>query len=161
MTFGDISGLEQTAIFSALANLGVGGMAPSLGEVCCGGQCRVYKVSFEDSPSLAVRVPINASTANLDETITILDSEWKVLRLLEAKGFRWAPKPCARNLSFDNPIQRPFLVLTWIEGSQLLWNEVFPPRPLRDTLLAQMATIQMSLIGCTFEESMYTAIGQM
>lgn len=151
--------MDPENIFAAVSQLGIGGAAPSLDEEFRGGQCRVYKLSFQARESLAVRVPLYISAGSPDEIIGALSTEWTTLQTLEAKGFRWAPRCHGRSLTFDNPVKHPFLVLAWVEGSKLGWDEDFPPRPLRDTLLGQMAAIQMSLIECTLENGSTTATG--
>ena len=81
---------------------------------------------------------------------------WKraFLRTLEAKGFPWSPHYRGSSLTFDNPIEYPFVVLDWAEGNPLKWDDNFPSQPIRDSLLAQIAEIQQSLIMCTLETRM-------
>ncbi|KAF6805203.1 hypothetical protein CPLU01_16004 [Colletotrichum plurivorum] len=83
--------------------------------------------------------------------ISALRTEWRTLQKLEAKGFVWSPKPLGCNLTLDNPVKHPFLVLEWAEGSHTCWNDTFPARPLRDKFLSQLAAIHTSLIECTIE----------
>ncbi|CEJ89231.1 hypothetical protein VHEMI05086 [[Torrubiella] hemipterigena] len=75
--------------------------------------------------------------------------ERHIFQTLEAKGFTWFSHYRGASLTFDNPIKYPFLVLEWIEGSS--------SQPIRGTLLAQIAQIQLSLISSTLEERSITA----
>lgn len=122
-----------------------------------GGQCRIFKLTFRDKESLAVRVPLYMSVCSQFEKIPVVEMEVEIVQMLEAKGFRWAPKCRGYSLSFDNPLKHPFIVLTWIEGSRLPWNTSFPKQPHRDGLLRQIASIQLSLIECTLENRSTTA----
>lgn len=146
--------LDPENIVAAVAQLGIGGTGPSLDAMFDGGQCRVYKLSFQDRESVAVRAPRHMSGGSPDGIISALRTEHETLQTLEAKGFRWAPECHGSSMTFDNPVRQPFLVLAWAEGSNLVWNKGCPPRPLRDTLLGQMAEIQASLIECTLETGM-------
>lgn len=80
--------------------------------------------------------------------------ETRIFRTLEAKGFPWSPHYRGSSLTFDNPIEYPFVVLDWAEGNPLKWDDNFPSQPIRDSLLAQIAEIQQSLIMCTLETRM-------
>ncbi|KAF2400119.1 hypothetical protein EJ06DRAFT_530869 [Trichodelitschia bisporula] len=144
------------SIIAAVSELGIGGTTPSLDVVFSGGQCQIYKLSFADHESLAVRIPHRVDD-NPDSIIYGLYAEWQVVQKLEDKGFRWAPRCRGRSRTFDNPVGYPFLVLTWVEGSTLRWGENVPPQPQRDELLWQLAAIQLSLIHCTQEEGSVTA----
>ncbi|KAI0147291.1 hypothetical protein GGR57DRAFT_515840 [Xylariaceae sp. FL1272] len=142
---------EPRKIFAAVSQIGLGGEAPVLDEEFRGGQCRIFKLSFQNESDLAVRVPICTRGHNQVQMIPIVKTEATILQMLEAKGFRWAPKCRGFNLSVDNPIRHPFIVLTWVKGSSLAWDTQFPQQPHRDSLLGQMASIQLSLIECTLE----------
>lgn len=144
--------LEPTDILAAVAELGVGGNGAFIDGEFNGGECRVFKISFNDQTSIAVRVPHH--TNNDDDIIAMLQIEVHILRMLEAKGFHWSPRCCGFSLTFDNPIKYPFIVLTWVEGSPLTWDDNFPPQPLRGVLLDKVASIQLSLIQCTLEKRM-------
>lgn len=91
---------------------------------------------------------------SLNDIAYTIEAEWRILKLLEAKGFPWAPKPRGCSLAFDNPLKYPFIVLDWIEGDTLYWGEEFPSQPLRDKLLDQLAEIQMSLLERTLNDGM-------
>ncbi|KAI1733646.1 kinase-like domain-containing protein [Xylaria scruposa] len=149
--------LEPDNILAAVVQLGIGGNVPSVVAEFNGGECRVFKIRFKDEASLAVRVLHPTDDCNHDNTIAAIQTEVRILQTLEEKGFRWAPRYRGASLTFDNPVKHPFIVLTWIEGSPLLWDENFPPPPIRDALLAQLASIQHSLITCTLENGSTTA----
>ncbi|KAH8159323.1 hypothetical protein CIB48_g8914 [Xylaria polymorpha] len=157
MASSDCLDFEPRNIFAAISQLGLGGESPVLDDEFRGGQCRIFKLSFRDKESLAVRVPLYMSVCSPLEKIPVVKMEVEILEMLEAKGFRWAPKCRGYSQSFDNPLKHPFIVLTWIEGSRLPWNTSFPKQPYRDGLLRQIASIQLSLIECTLETRSTTA----
>lgn len=144
-------------ILSAVSQLRTDSAAPALTKRFDGGQCRVFKVDFADGESWAVRVPIFVRDASQDNIIDLLESEARVVEELERKNFRWAAKLRGCSLTFNNAVGYPFIALTWIPGSQLLWSDNFPERPLRDKVLSQIALIHASLIECTKEPSMSNA----
>lgn len=145
------AGLEPKNILVAVSQIGIVGHCPFLAGELCGGECRVFKLSFGNEASVAVRVPHPDDNNSHDNTIATLQTEVNILKTLEAKGFLWAPRCLGTSLTFDNPIKHPFIVLTWAEGDPLNWDECFPPRPIRDYLLGQIASIQQSLIQCTLQ----------
>jgi hypothetical protein len=150
------SDLEPKNVFAAVSQLGIGGNDPFLDGEFAGGECRIFKLSFRDeADSLAVRIPhLDPDSNGHESTIATAQGEVRIYQILKEKGFPWAPRLCGASLTFDNPVKRPFIVLAWAEGRSLpAWNESFPPRPLRDRLLAQMASIQVSLIHHTSEDS--------
>lgn len=128
---------------------------PTLRQYFDGGQCRVFKVTFADGESWAVRVPLFVRHASQDTIIHLLESEAQILEELETKGFPWAAKLRGRSLNFDNVIGYPFIALTWIPGSQLSWTDEIPTRTLRNKILHQVAMLHTSLIECTQETSMF------
>jgi hypothetical protein len=151
--------LDPQALFAAVSALGLGEPYPSLDYVFSGGQHYVYKVSFLDHESLAVRVPIYTGIAGSisstpKDVIDTVRHEERTLRTLEDAGFPWSPRCKGSSLTFDNEIGSPFLVLTWAEGSQLHWDDSLPPHPLREKVLGEIAGIQASLIECTLKTSM-------
>lgn len=117
-----------------------------------GGQCCVYKVTFCDGESWAVRVPLFIRNTSQESVTRVLADEVRVLQELEAKGFAWAARHCVSDLTFTNPVCYPFVALTWIPGTPLSWTATFPSRIQRDKILRQMAHIQASLIECTQEK---------
>ncbi|KAF9698793.1 hypothetical protein EKO04_002860 [Ascochyta lentis] len=116
-----------------------------------GGQCRIFKVDFSNRESWSVRIPIHVQSDFEDAIINILEGEQCILQELGRIGFPWAPKYYGSSLTFDNPVGFPFMALSWIEGSPLVWTPTDPPRPVRDKVLGQVAKIQMALIECTKE----------
>ncbi|KAF3063253.1 hypothetical protein CFAM422_010197 [Trichoderma lentiforme] len=141
--------LEPTSILAAVAELGVGGNGAFIDGEFNGGECRIFKISFNGQTSIAVRVPHQVD--DQDDIIAIVQTEVRILQKLDEKGFRWSPRCCGFSLTFDNPIKYPFIILTWVEGSPLTWDDNFPLQLLRGALLDQIASIQLSLITCTQE----------
>jgi hypothetical protein len=142
---------EPQNIFAAVSQIGIVGNCPFLNGEFRGGECRVFKLSFKDEASVAIRVLHPNDDSSHNNTIATVQIEVRILKELEAKGFPWAPRCLGASLTFDNPVKHPFVVLTWAEGLPLSWDENYPPRPLRDILLGQIASIQLSLIECTLQ----------
>ncbi|KKP06141.1 hypothetical protein THAR02_01744 [Trichoderma harzianum] len=126
--------LEPTSILAAVAELGVGGNGAFIDGELNGGQCRIFKISCNDQTSIAVRVPHH--TNDDDDIITMRQIEVRILQMLEANGFQWSPRCCGFSLALDNPIKYPFIILTWVEGSPLTWDDNFPPQPRRGSTSA-------------------------
>jgi hypothetical protein len=121
-----------------------------------GGECRIFKVDFSDGESWSVRIPIHVQSDSQDAIISVLRGEQDVLQEIGAADFPWAPKHHGSSFTFENLVGYPFIVLSWIEGSPLLWTANYPPRPVRNKILGQVAEIQMSLIECTKENSIFS-----
>lgn len=117
-----------------------------------GGQCRIYKTYFSDGESWSVRIPIHVQGSSKDTIISILQGEQDVLEKIGSTGFPWAPKHHGSSFTFENEVGFPFMALSWIEGSPLRWTASYPPRPIRNKILRQVAEIQISLIECTRED---------
>jgi hypothetical protein len=144
---------QEKNIFAALSHLGIGGEALRLDGEFRGGQCHIFKVDFQNTTSLAVRVPLYMdSTGSPDVKIEALRTEMRNLEALEVKGFPWSPRCRGQSLTFNNAVKHPFLVLSWLDGAALSWSEDFPPQLVRDKVLRQMAAIQLALIECTLED---------
>ncbi|KZF20524.1 hypothetical protein L228DRAFT_232091 [Xylona heveae TC161] len=138
---------------TALSHLRPDGHVPVLNDNSFyGGQCHIFKADFPDGECWAVRIPLYARYASRDGFIIQLEHEAKVLRELELKGFRWAPKLKSSSLTFENVVGYPFLALSWVQGTPLSWSEDHPPRSLRNKVLGQVALIQEALIECTKEK---------
>jgi hypothetical protein len=121
-----------------------------------GGECRIFKADFSDGESWSVRIPIHVQSDSQDAIIGVLRGEQNVLQEIGGTDFPWAPKHHGSSFTFDNLVGYPFIVLSWIEGSPLLWTANYPPRPVRNKILGQVAKIQMSLIECTKENSTFS-----
>lgn len=152
----EIPNFTPNNIFAAVSQLGIVGKCPSLDADFHGGECRVFKLSFEDKASVAVRVPHPNPEISQNSMIATVQIEAGILKSLEEKGFPWTPRCFGTSLTFDNPIKHPFIVSTWAEGLPLssCWDEESPPRPVRDSLLGQLASIQRSLLECTIQNGM-------
>lgn len=118
-----------------------------------GGQCRIYKVDFSGGRSWSVRIPTHAQGGSQQTVISILQGERNVLEDIGRKKFHWAPEHQGSDLTFGNSVGFPLLALSWIEGSPFFWTPTYPPRPVRNKVLGQIAAMQVSLIECTKENS--------
>jgi hypothetical protein len=143
---------DVKTIIAALSELGIDAEGAYLDDEFRGGQCHVFKINAPKNISLAVRVPLYMGSSECsDAKVEALKTELRILKTLEAKEFPWAPRCLGESLTFDNSVQHPFLVLSWIDGAALVWSEENPPRSVRDKVLAQLATIQLALVECTLE----------
>lgn len=146
----------------AISSFRPGGEVPVLNdEYMGGGECRIFKVHFLDGETWSVRIPIHAQSDSQDAIIGILRGELDVLQEIQeigASGFPWAPRLHGFSSTFKNSVGCPFIVLSWIEGSPLLWTADYPPRLVRNKILRQVAEIQMSLIECTKENSIFSQL---
>lgn len=120
-----------------------------------GGQCRIYKVNFDDGESWAIRIPIHMKGSQ-EQITTCFRIEQQILEEINKKGFAWAPKLHGWNDTFENEIGYPFTALSWIPGSSLAWTTTSPSRHFRNKVLAQVAEIQTSLINQTIEDRMFS-----
>ncbi|KAJ5654575.1 hypothetical protein N7490_001578 [Penicillium lividum] len=147
--------LHDDGIPLAAAQLRPDGQVPVLSNSFEDLRCQIFKVDFEDE-SWVIRVP-NIFEDSLELRIHLLEAEVSTLTELEEQGFRWAPKLKGYDLTFDNPIGRPFIAVTWLQGNQLAWSDDSPARPIRDKILQQLAKIQAALIECSQEKRATTA----
>ena len=126
-----------------------------------GGHCQVYKLGLSDQTTWAVRIPIHARNAPREVIISQLQCEIEVLELLNAKGFKWAPKLIGHDLSYDNEVGFPLIILSWLPGNPLRWNDDIPlHRCDRDKILQQITQIILQLIQCTKAKSKYHTINR-
>lgn len=124
-----------------------------------GGHCQVYKLGFSDQTTWAVRIPIHARNAPKEVIITQLQCEIENLKRLNANGFDWAPKLIGYDLTYDNEVGFPLIVLSWIPGDPLEWNDTVPlHRCDRDKVLQQIIKLVLQLIQCTKVKSKHTSM---
>lgn len=132
-------------------------LANTLAHPLSGGHCQIYKLRFSDQTICAVRVPIHARNAPKDTIISQLQREIDILNFLDANGFKWAPKLIGHDLSYDNEVGFPFIMLSWLPGDPLRWNDTTPlHRCDRDKILRQVIDIILQLIHCTGGKSKST-----
>ena len=103
-----------------------------------------------------MRVPVYMD--HDDAKINALCTELHTLQTLQEKGFPWAPRCRGSSLSFNNAVRHPFMLLTWVNGVTLPWDETVPARAVRDKVLTQMAAIQLALIEYTYKDGTYLSI---
>lgn len=144
----------EEGIPAAVSHLQPGHQVPTVNGHFDAGQCRVFKVDFADGESWAVRVPLFLRHASREFIIYLVEHEADVLEELGKKEFRWVAKLRGHSATFDNAVGHPFIAYSWIPGRQLSWSDGFPPRPIRDKVLGQVAVIHASLVECTKESSM-------
>lgn len=117
-----------------------------------GKQCFIYVVRFPTGDTWAVRVPVHISHLPPEVIASFVEDEVSILKRLEASGFRWSPRLLAYDSQSSNPIGFPYMVLSWIDGTQLEWSDTVPPlRESRNKILQQIADIIFELADCTTE----------
>ncbi|KAJ6037254.1 hypothetical protein N7540_001533 [Penicillium herquei] len=137
----------------AISQIRTDGQVPITSEQFVGMNYRVFKVDFSDNESWAIRVPLVSNLIRKDLSQDVLscmvDNEVQILKELEEKGFKWAPRLRGHDSTFYNPIGCPFIAVTWLSGKVLGWTEESPQKPLRNNILEQLAEIHIFLIECT------------
>lgn len=113
---------------------------------------RIFKFLHNAMDHIAVRVslPVAGPRAMIAERVA---NETRMLRRLREENFAWAPQLLGCHWWFDNPIQWPFVVVSWIEGSPMLWTDTHPAMSLRRPFLMDLYRIQEKLISATLETS--------
>ncbi|KAI0154380.1 hypothetical protein GGR57DRAFT_113311 [Xylariaceae sp. FL1272] len=112
---------------------------------------RTYGVEFPNGDAWAVRLPW-LGTPNLDagSVMDLVKHEMDILRDLKVSGFRWSPRLIGGDITFQNPMKHPYLVVTWIHGRHLEWTQNYPPKQdQRDKVLRQLVDIQLEMISST------------
>ncbi|KAK5662929.1 hypothetical protein OQA88_6341 [Cercophora sp. LCS_1] len=147
-------------ILAAISAVGVNSEGLFLDSEFRGGQCHIPKLSPPADTGVdtkTLRLPVYMDHGCHDAKIDVLHTELRTLQTLQEKGFPWAPRCRGSSLSFDNAVRHPFVLLTWVDGVELFWDENVPARTVRDKVLTQMAAIQLTLIECTQENGVATA----
>lgn len=115
-----------------------------------GGQCTTYGVQFPDGSTSAVRVPLHLQDQSPEFITYLTEQEVSILKRLEECGFVWSPRVLAYDSGFDNLLNYPYMVVSWIEGKPLRWSYSVPAsNGIRQKVLRQMATILFELVSCT------------
>jgi hypothetical protein len=83
---------------------------------------------------------------------TAVESEISILVRLARANFLWSPRPITYSLDFNNHLQYPYMILSWIDGKQLKWSDKTPTEAARDKVLRQLASITFELLRCTARE---------
>jgi aminoglycoside phosphotransferase (APT) family kinase protein len=142
-------------LHAAISALQKDGRIPTISQTQWdGGQCRIYKANFADGESWVIRIPIHVKTDSRDVILELLRDEGDKIEMISKTGFPWLPKLRETSLTFDNELGWPFIALSWVEGSPLHWDDSTPPRPFRNKVLEQLASIQVSLIESTKSNSL-------
>ncbi|OAA53293.1 sorting nexin-3 [Cordyceps fumosorosea ARSEF 2679] len=118
----------------------------------------LYRFRRDDGSHIALRMmqPYRV-VASAEYVRTAVRREVSILKKLESIQFQWAPRCIAFDLSFNNPIGRPFLVVTWMAGQTLIWTRDHPGPDLRARVLNQLSQIQLELIHTSLQRSNPTA----
>lgn len=122
-----------------------------------GKQAHVYVVEFPDATQWAIRVPVHASHLGPEGLADIVNSEVSILQKLQIVDFKWSPKLIAFDAGFDNAIQFPYIVLTWVPGKPLQWtNEIPAQREDRNKVIRQVIQMTTDLAHATISENAYS-----
>lgn len=117
-----------------------------------GKQCLIYAVKFPDDATWAVRIPAHTSHLPQEAITDYLKTEISILKNLETRGFSWSPRLLGYDCGFNNPLEFPYLVLSWIEGKPLEWSDTVPSqRENRNKILHQLANIILEMAESTKE----------
>ncbi|KAJ6785258.1 hypothetical protein PWT90_07692 [Aphanocladium album] len=118
----------------------------------------LFKFRREDGSHIALRIqhqwPIPIRPDILQNVVR---REVYALKKLELIQFRFAPKCLAFDLGFNNPLQHPFLVVTWTDGQPAIWNHEHPTMEQRERFLNQLFDLHEELIDTSLETKEETA----
>jgi hypothetical protein len=111
------------------------------------GNAYVYAVNFPDGVTWAIHVPTQGGTGFTPQSLSsFVESQATILIQLEQAGFRWTPKLIHYDTGHSNLVQLPYLVLNWIQGTELEWTDTVPSRPEdRAKILRQVVDIRLEL----------------
>lgn len=109
------------------------------------GRCRYYKAEFAsgDIWNVAVRFCSRRRGAVSE----IFEREQNMLRLMDERNVKWAPKIRGAGVSLDDDFS--YLATSWTPGECLVWNEEQPEREMRDKVMKQLALIHEDILEKT------------
>lgn len=117
-----------------------------------GGQCLIYAIGFPDGITWTVRIPARVSYLPLETISDEVNNEVSILKHLETKGFSWSPRTIDYDCSFNNVLEYPYKILTWVHGKPLEWSDSVPARREdRKKIINQMTDIILELAESTKE----------
>jgi hypothetical protein len=120
------------------------------------GSSQIYVVKFADATTWAVRIPLHATSQLPQESISCLvEVEMKTLAKLSQVGFHWSPRLIGGDAGFDNPIEHPYLVVNWIQGSAL-GHTAITSESQREKILRQLVDIHLELFKRTQKPRKHT-----
>ncbi|KAK4150081.1 hypothetical protein C8A00DRAFT_46435 [Chaetomidium leptoderma] len=118
------------------------------------GYSQIYALKFLDNVTWAVEIPVQAGKSLGREAAVgaFVESHATTLTQLDKSGFRWSPKLIRHDTGHDNLIKHPYLVLSWIHGTELEWTDTVPSKPQnREKILRQVVDIRLELAECTMD----------
>lgn len=101
-----------------------------------GGQCSIFVFQSQLGDRFAIRIEHGTGEHRVD----LVEVQVDCLQCLADAHIAHVPKLLAYGLSPE-----PHLVLQWMDGSTLQWNDETPPSPQRDTILGAMARFAVDL----------------
>lgn len=119
----------------------------------------IYAFQYSDGSRCAVKIPIYMAHKTPQEQSAItatVDAEIATLEYLSKKKFAWSPQPITYSSNFQNPLEFPYMILTWMDGYPLEWNERVPRTlKIRESVLKQVAYIMLDLARVTEERGTF------
>ena len=113
----------------------------------------VYVFQYPDGSKCAVQLPIFMPSFTEEEReaiTTTIEKEISTLAYLKDKGFSWSPRPITYSIQFDNPVKFPYMILSWIDGKPMEWNDQSPGSlDVRENVSKQLARIMVDLALAT------------
>jgi hypothetical protein len=121
-----------------------------------GKQCLVYVVTFSDNTTWAMRIPVHSVHAGADTISNSVEHEVTILQTLQLRGFVWSPSLIGYDSTFDNQIQFPYIISSWVPGTQLRWNDNSPAlREDRNKIIHQIAHMTIDLAKASHAQGKY------
>lgn len=123
MALHQVQNLTPGAIFTALSDLELGGSEPYVDGEFQGGECRIFKVSFKDHPSLSVRV-CHPGQGNHQNIIARVDMETRIFSDARGKRFPLVPSlpRLQPNLWQPDRVSVRRARLGWRQPSEMGWQ---------------------------------------
>lgn len=109
-----------------------------------GGECFVVVVEDIKGRRFCVRSPVHVAEAKRRR---LLEREIHHLKLSAAAGVRHLQRVIAFDLTSDNMLRAPHVVLNWIDGHELHWTAENPPKHQREKILKALAQTTLDFLG--------------
>ncbi|TAQ85582.1 hypothetical protein B7494_g6087 [Chlorociboria aeruginascens] len=125
-----------------------------------GKRSQIYVVNFPDETTWAMHVPVHAIREGAEAISSSVEHEVTMLQVLRFRGFVWAFPLVGYDPTFDNEIQFPYIITSWVSGVQLIWNDNEPAaRVDRDKILVQLAHVIVDLAGASHAQGNISSLG--
>lgn len=109
----------------------------------------VYVLQNTDGSKFGVQLPIympHSTQEECDVITTTIEAEITTLVTLQGGKFPWSPRPITYSINFDNPVNFPYMILSWIDGKPMQWNDQIPiSSHVRESVSRQLTQIMVRL----------------